>query len=215
MDTLDAINKRFSSRYFLDKKVNWSKIATLIDSAIKAPSSGNLQNFRFIIVTNENKKREIANACLKQLWINEAPVLIIVCAELTNIKRFYGNRSEFYSIQNCAAATENILLAATDLNLGSCWVSAFDDEKVSSALKLPRNIKPQAVIPIGYTNEKQPIKKRYDIKTFVHYDGWEGKKDISLFPIKEARLKDLAKETKKIKKSKEFFKKIKKKISKR
>lgn len=216
MDTLEAINKRFSVRTFLDKKVSWEKIATLLDAAIKAPSSGNLQNFRFIIIEDEVKKREIANACYKQLWINEAPILIIVCADLTNIKRFYHDKLDLYSTQNCAAATENILLAATELNLGSCWVSAFDDKELIKILILPINIKPQVVIPIGYTNEKQPIRKRYDLKDFISYEEYGKTKDISLFPLQTGRLTDISKEIKRAKKpAKEFFNKLKKKILKK
>jgi len=118
MDTFDAIKKRRSIRKYLDIPVEWYKITKILEAGKQAPSSGNLQTWRFIVVTDKKIRRELAEASLQQYWMESAPVHIIVCSEVGIAKQFYGLRGErFYSIQNSAAAIQNILLAAYSLNL--------------------------------------------------------------------------------------------------
>mgnify|MGYP001562260158 CR=1 FL=1 len=190
----DILIKRSSIRNYSNKKVSNELIAEIIHAGTLAPSSGNLQNWVFIVVQDEDKKTEVANAALKQYWLIKAPVLIIVCANLENISRFYSKRGELlYSIQNCAACIENMLLKATDLGLGSCWIGAFDENALSRILKLPDPIRAQAIISIGYAAESPSTKKRYPLQNLTFFEEYGGKKQEFLplrkhfHPEKEAK----------------------------
>lgn len=155
METLDCISLRRSVRKYKPDTVAWDLIGQIMIAARDAPSSGNLQNWQFIIVEDQDSRNSIAEACLRQMWMCEAPVFIVVCADVDKATQFYGIRGDkLYSIQNCAAAVQNILLAATDLGLGSCWVGAFDEEKIKDILGIPEHIRPQAVVTIGYPDER-------------------------------------------------------------
>lgn len=177
METLDTISLRRSVRKYKPDTVPWDIIGQLVIAARDAPSSGNLQNWRFIIVEDQEKRNSIAEACLHQMWMCEAPVFIVLCADIDKATRFYGIRGEkLYSIQNCAAATQNILLAATDLGLGSCWVGAFDEEKLKDILNIPENVRPQSIVTIGYPEEtpKDPPWK-HDLYTICFLEKYGGR----------------------------------------
>jgi nitroreductase len=90
-----------------------------------------------------------------QLFVSQAPVVLVVCAEPDRSAIRYRERgAELYCLQDTAAAAENILLAATALGLGGCWVGAFDEEEASLALNLPENLRPVAIIPVGYPSQE-------------------------------------------------------------
>ncbi|MGV8141786.1 MAG: nitroreductase family protein [Candidatus Woesearchaeota archaeon] len=154
MNTLDAINARRSIRRYLDRPVEFEKLTTILDAAIKAPSAGNLQDWRFILVVDRELIKQVANYSIEQYWIQTAPALIIVCAVPEKHEMYYGLRGKrLYNIQDCAAAIENILLTATDVGLGSCWIGAFEEEKIRSMFVIPPDVRPQAIITVGYSDE--------------------------------------------------------------
>ena len=184
MELDDCIKNRRSVRSFLAKKVEIEKIGLILEAATFAPSSGNLQNWRFIVVDNEKKKEEIADACLKEYWMLESPVFIVVCNDPVNIERFFGERADFYATQNCAAAIENILLKAADLGLASNWVGAFDENAIKRILKLPDSIKVEAVVEIGYSKEEKALSKRYSLEHLTYFNEWGKLKEL-LFPLRK------------------------------
>jgi len=195
METGQAIDKRTSCHSYLDKTVGINLIEIILDAGLKAPNSGNIQNLRFIIIKDEAKKEEIADAC-KQKWINEAPVVIVVVSDLDLASSYYEGNAELYSTQNAATAIENMLLMATSLDLGNCWVSVFDNDKIRAALKLPDNFRPEAVMTIGYSKGKEKKSKRFNLKSSVFFEEF-GKKDAKeFFPLKES-LKGVLKRLKK------------------
>jgi len=126
-------------------------VTKLLEAAIRAPSAGNCQPWYFFVVRNQEIKRALAHAALGQWFVSEAPVVIVVCAEPERSALRYGNRGTYlYSLQDTAAATEHLLLAAVASGLGACWVGAFDEEEASRALVLPSHLRPVAIVPIGY-----------------------------------------------------------------
>ncbi|MCC5994270.1 MAG: nitroreductase family protein, partial [Candidatus Aenigmarchaeota archaeon] len=130
---------------------------------------------RFIVVRDKKTKELLYNAALKQEHVKEAPVLIVVCSDLEVLSLRYGKRGEVvYSLEDCAAAIENILLAATALGLGTCWVGAFDEEDVKNILRLPDFLRPIAIITVGYPAE-EPEKKEVDYSRFAFLE-YYGKK---------------------------------------
>lgn len=155
MKTLECIKSRRSIRRYKKKKIPDEILNEILEAAVCAPSAGNLQDWIFIVVRNEKKKQELAEAAYGQDFVVEAPVVIVVCSDLERIS-YYGRRGrELYSIQDTAAATQNILLAAWDFGIGGCWVGAFDEKEVSKILDLPKNVRPLVILPLGYPAEKQ------------------------------------------------------------
>ena len=103
----------------------------------------------------------------------DAPVYIVICNKLEKIKRFYGSRGELiYSSQNCAAATENILLKAHSLNLGTCWVGAFDEDAIKRILRIPQDIKVEAIITLGYPKETEELPYKYPLENITFFEEW-------------------------------------------
>jgi nitroreductase len=176
MDIIECIKTRRSVRKFLDKPVPWDNIATILDCGRLAPSAGNLQSWKFIVVEDKGPKEEIAKACVDQLWIADAPYLIVVIAETEKMKRFYDLRGErLYIVQSCAAAVQNMLLAAHSLGLGSCWVGAFDEEKIKQILGCPAETRPQAILPIGYPAENPQKPNKFPIEIVSYRRQWRGR----------------------------------------
>jgi len=175
-DILDLIKSRRTVKYFLPKFVSWENIARVIDAARHAPSSGNIQNWKFIICIENSVKQAVAGTCGEQYEVVQAGALIVVCNEVEKAERYYGLRGErLYSIQNCAAAIQNMLLEATSLGLGSRWVGAFDEEELKMKLKIPEEVRPQAIIALGYAQEIPPKPPKYPLETVVYFHQWRRK----------------------------------------
>ncbi|MEM3407738.1 MAG: nitroreductase family protein [Nitrososphaerota archaeon] len=174
MDVFEAIKSRRSIRAFQEKEIPEEFIEKILDSARWAPSAGNTQPWEFIIVKDKELKMKLAEAAYGQYFIVEAPLVIVVCTNIRKSSSRYGSRGEtLYSIQDAAAATQNILLSIHALGLGACWIGAFSEEKVSLILNIPKYVRPVAILPIGYPAEKPspPSKRRIDEITFFEKYG--------------------------------------------
>jgi len=176
MEFSKVVRKRRSIKRYLETPIEWDKVGSILDAGRMAPSAGNLQPWKFIVVTKPNGKKKIADACLQQYWMESAPVHIVICGEINKMNRFYGVRGErLYSIQSCAAAAENMLLEAVNQNLGGCFISAFDEEMLSRELKIPEFARPQAVLTIGYPGEEVPEPPKYTLNDIVHLETFGAK----------------------------------------
>ena len=174
MDVMEAIKKRRSVRKYLDVPVEWDKIGEVLEAGKAAPSSGNIQNWKFVVVNDKEKRRKIAQACLQQSWMANAPVHIVVVAEPEPAVMHYGVRGErLYTVQNCAAAVENMLLAATSVGLGSCWIGAFDEDMLKRAIGCTERVRPQAVVTIGYADERPPEPTEYTLEDVTYLNKWK------------------------------------------
>jgi nitroreductase len=171
MDVMEAIKGRRSIRTFKSQNVPQELVDKLIDAAIRAPSAGNIQPWEFIIVRRLKIKRGLAEAALQQKFIEEAPVVIVVCADENRSSQRYGVRGKtLYCIQDTAAAVQNINLAACSLGLGTCWIGAFREEEARKILRVPRRIRPMAIIPVGYPAEAPSPRSRRPLNDVIHYE---------------------------------------------
>lgn len=171
MDVLEAVKGRRSMRAFKNQDVPAEIVEKLIDAARWAPSAGNIQPWEFIIVRKPRIKRRLVEAALDQVFIEEAPVVIVVCANEVRSSQGYGVRGKtLYCVQDTAAAIQNIHLTAYSLGLGTCWVGAFREEETRKILKIPRGIRPVAIIPVGYSAEAPAPRMRKSISQIVHYE---------------------------------------------
>jgi nitroreductase len=175
MDVYECIKTRRSIRKFKDVEVPWDLVVRLLEAGKSAPSAGNIQNWKFIVITDKAAKQEIAEFCGNQLWIAKAPLLIVPVADVEKAKRFYGIRGErLYSAQNIAAAIENILLLAHSEGLGACWIGYMEEDKLASHLGVPEGIRPQAVIALGYPAEKAPVPPKYTLENVMYFRQFGG-----------------------------------------
>ena len=175
-DILELIKSRRNIKYFLPKFVSWENISKVLDAGRHAPSCGNIQNWKFIVVLDPGQKQELAKAAFEQYEIAMAGALIVVCAEPEKAERYYGMRGErLYSTQNCAAAIQNMLLEAHSIGLGTRWIGAFDEEEVKSSCGILEEIRPQAIIALGYPKEVPEKPPKYPLETVVYFHQWRSK----------------------------------------
>ena len=175
MQLKDAILKRRSIRRYKEKDVPVSLVGEILDLAKHAPSSGNLQNWKFVIVTDLEKREKLAEASLEQYWMLEAPVHIVICNDYEKVKDHYGKMGRLFSIQNCAAVAQNIMLLAAEKGLGTCWVGAFDPDAVQRELSIPEEMDPEIIITLGYSNEEKHKAVRLDLRYICYLDKWGNK----------------------------------------
>ncbi len=202
MDVLEVIFTRRSVRRYRDIPVEWDKVGKILEAGRSAPSAGNLQGWKFVVITDPAKIKLLAEAALQQYWMASAKVHIIVVAQFEKARRFYGIRGErLYAVQDCAAACQNMLLAAHFLGLGACWIGAFDEDSVKRTLGVPEEARPQAIITLGYPDEEPPVPTKYKLEQVVMVERWKmGQqiKDIALtmgYPsLKVAKYVDKTKE---------------------
>jgi len=173
MDVFEAIQGRRSIRRFKSDRINEDDLKKILDAGRLAPSAGNCQPLELVVVKDERIKRELANAAFGQNFVAEAPVVIVVCANITRTSSRYGRRgTELYCIQDTAASTQNILLAAHSLGYGTCWVGAFDESAAARAIKAPSQVRPVAIIPVGKPAEKPLPAQKLPLSKVVHQDSF-------------------------------------------
>ena len=167
---LNAIYKRRSVRNYLERSVEKDLIEEVIKAGMYAPSARNKQPWHFIVCNTKESVAAVKNLHHASSALNTAPVAIIVCGDIN--QEFMPG---FY-LTDCAAVVENMLLVAKDLGLDTCWMGIFPvydlEQKFSEHFKLPANIKPYAMIALGYGNENLPIPDRFNPDK-IHYNRWE------------------------------------------
>lgn len=161
MEFFEVIKNRKSIRSFKRQALPTEVINQLIDAAKAAPSAGNAQPWAFVLATQQKTKQALAQAAFNQKWLEEAAAVFVVCADMKRAEESYGERGRtLYCIQDTSAAVENILLAATALGLGGCWMGAFHEDEVRSIINSPSEMRPVALIPVGYPNESPRARSR-------------------------------------------------------
>ncbi len=171
MELSEAIEQRRSIRSFKNDAVPEGMIKSILHAGHMAPSAGNLQGREFIIITDEATKKKLCEFALNQKFIEEAPVCIIVCANMDRSRKKYREKGELYAIQDASISTMNMMLQAFDLGLGTCWVGAFDDRRVIEMFKLPMGVFPIALLSIGYPNES-PVAPPRLYENIEHQGKW-------------------------------------------
>lgn len=149
-EVLKIVKARRCVRNFEKKEVPNSLVDKLIDAILWAPSAGNLQSRRFIFVSEQKIKNELAAAALGQQFIAEAPLVVVGCTD-SSIGNNYGDRGIYlYSIQDVACSIMNLLLVASENGLGTVWVGAFREDEVAKILGLSAHLRPVVIVPVGY-----------------------------------------------------------------
>jgi len=180
---LDVIKARTSIRSFTGEKLSEEQINTLLDAAMAAPTAANVQPWRFVVLTDEEMKAGLYERERHKEMVTKAGAVIIVCGETVRMSRPHGAdadakpepRPNNYWYEDCSAATENLLLAATALDLGAVWLSCYPNEnsveRIKNYLGLPETVVPLAIVPVGYPAENPEPKQKWDPEK-IHYNRW-------------------------------------------
>ena len=169
MEALEAILTRRSIRKYKSQSVPKDVINKLLEAAMAAPSSMNLQPWRFVVIDDRAVLDKIPELHPHAKMLKEAPLAVLVCAD-SKVQNIEG-----YWAQDCSAATENILLAAHALGLGAVWLGVFPRKErmdaVAGLLRLPEEIKPVSLVSIGHPAEEKPASNKFD-PSRVHRNKW-------------------------------------------
>lgn len=170
-ETLDTIFQRKSVRNYIDKDVSKQQLETLMRAAMAAPTAMDKRPWAFVAITDKEKLTSLAQMPYCGM-LAYASAAILVCGDSS--KFLEGTYSDFW-IQDCSAATQNILLAAEDMDLGAVWLGGYPSEErmklMRNVLSLPENIIPLSLVSIGYPAGTEKPKDKYD-ETNIHWEKW-------------------------------------------
>ena len=180
---LEVIKARTSIRSFTGKKLTEDQIHTLLDAAMAAPTDANIQPWRFIVITDDEIKAGLYQGEKHKHMVTTAGAVIVVCGETTRMVKPRDaaedaepvERPNNYWFEDCSAATENLLLAATALDLGAVWLSCYPTERIVDRIRaylgIPANVTPLAIVPVGYPAETPEPNDKWNPDN-IHYDRW-------------------------------------------
>ena len=173
MDCIEAIRTRRSVRQFASDPINPKDLETILEAGNWAPTAGNLQPYYLIVVKDEAVRLKLQAAALDQVQIGQAPVVIIVCVDPERSSIYGDNGRNRFCLFDAANVTENILLAATALGYGSCWMAGFQQRQVKEILNIPDSFNVISMIPIGKSVGEIELPERRPLAEVVRYEKWE------------------------------------------
>jgi len=162
MEVLEAIKKRRSIRRFRLETIPDETLMSILEAGRLAPSAGNRQPWRFIVVKDVERKRVLAEATNNYLFIVDAPVIVVALGDPNVSPRWFR--------QDPMIAMEHIVLAATSLGYGTCWIGGFDEEEVKRVLGVPERLAVIAMLPIGVPDESPPPRPRKALGEIVYLE---------------------------------------------
>ncbi len=167
-DLFDVMARRRSVRKYSPEEVREEDINAILEAACSAPSAGNLQAYEIVVVRDKGRRRSLAEASFGQMFMAEAPLHLVFLAYPARSSRVYGRRgAKLYSIQDATIAATFSMLAAHALGYGTCWVGAFDDERVLHVVGAPKDRIPVAIITVGKPRGREPTTSRLGMEEFV------------------------------------------------
>ena len=169
MDVIDVIRKRRSVRSYTDRPVERDKIERLLEAARLAPSAGNRQEWRFLVVTDAGRRAALVKAAADQAFVGEAPVVIAACAESDGHVMRCGQPC--YPI-DVAIAIEHLALQAVAEGLGTCWIGAFFEDQAKEILGIPEEIRVVELVTVGYAAGTSRPVSRLPLERIVHWETW-------------------------------------------
>jgi len=169
MEFLELAKKRYSCRAYRSDPIEDEKLQQVLEAAQLAPTACNLQPFQLIVIHTKGREAELRRI-YNSSWFTQAPIVICACAiPSESWKRRDGKN---YCEVDVTIAMDHLIMAATDLDLGTCWVGAFNPDEAKRILKLPEGVEPVAFTPLGYPDDQTGIKDRKSIKELIRYEHW-------------------------------------------
>ncbi len=170
-DFFETVRHRHSIRsYQADMPVDEAKLHAILEMACAAPSAGDLQAYRIVVVRNLAERQALANAAQQQAFIAQAPVCLVFCADPARSATRFGERgASLYALQDTTIAAAYAQLATVAAGMGSTWVGYFDEQQIGKLLDLEQGLRPIALMSIGYPAELPEVSARRRMNEVVHY----------------------------------------------
>lgn len=163
----DLISSRHSVRTYKQKDLPKEIIEKILNAVQKAPSAGNLQSYQIFVVTDKEVQKRLAIAAHEQNYLAEASAVFVFCADPQNAAKEYGSRGEqLFCIQDATVACAFAQMASHALGLSSVWIGAFDENQVSEILDV-KQLRPVAMLPVGYADETPEITSRRPLNEMI------------------------------------------------
>ena len=168
MNVFEAIQKRYSCRSYKPDPIEPEKLKRLLEAARFAPSARNLQDWRFVVVTDTETRQKLSVAAYDQKFVAQAGAVIAACSTSDHVMRC----GQPIAPIDVAIALEHIALQAVHENLATCWIGSFYPEKVRAILNIPNDTAIIELMTIGYPADTQPEPKREPLEKIVSYEKW-------------------------------------------
>lgn len=170
MDFFDVINQRYSVREYLPSPVEDEKLQKILEAGRSAPTAHNNQPFQVIVIHTEGKA-EILKQVYRREWFSQPPLLLCLCViKDQGWVRGYDQRN--YYLVDAGIVMDHMILAATALGLGTCWIAAFNSTATRELLGLPEGVEPVVFCPLGYAADQPKERERKPLSELVRYDHW-------------------------------------------
>ena len=169
MNVMEAIEKRRSIRRYQDREIEEDKLRRVLEAGRLAPSASNMQEWKYVVVRDEELRKKMAAAAGGQSFVGEASAVIIGCAVRTDKVMSGGQRA--YPI-DLAISMDHMTLAAVEEGLGTCWIGAFSEPEVKKLLGIPEEVRVVCLLPVGYPAEEPGPKPRKSFEECVAWDRW-------------------------------------------
>jgi len=169
MEFSELIARRYSVRAYKPDPVEDDKLRQVLEAARLAPTAANRQSFQLIVIRTAGKQAELKRLYQRE-WFLQAPLIICVCALPS--QAWARRDGKNYADIDATIAMDHLILAATNLGLGTCWVAAFDPQAVREILRLPEGVEPIAFTPLGYPADRLRQKERKPLSELVRYEHW-------------------------------------------
>jgi len=168
MDFFEAVKKRYSCRAYQPRPVEAEKLDQIFEAVRLAPSAKNLQDWRFVIVTDEQTRRQLQAAAYNQPFVSQAPVVIVACSNMSYRMRC----GQLVSPIDVSIALEHLALAATSLGLATCWIGSFYPDEVRRILDIPTDIEVVELMTLGYPADEPKSPRRLPVDQIVCREKW-------------------------------------------
>jgi nitroreductase len=169
MDFIDLIKKRYSVRAYKLDPVEDEKISIVLNAARLAPTASNRQPFKIVVIHTSGKEQELLTIYPRK-WFVQAPIVICVCGIPT--AAWVRKDTRKYLDIDVAIVMDYMILAATDIGLGTCFIAAFDETNARTVLGLPDDVEPILFTPLGYPDNSPGVKERKLLEELVSYEHW-------------------------------------------
>jgi len=170
MEVFTAISQRRSVRAYKDTDVAEDKLNKVLEAARLSPSASNRQEWKFIVVKNQDTKKKLAKAALGQSFVGEAPIVIVACA--TEAREIMTCGQPAYTV-DVSIACAYMILEAYEVGLGTCWIGDFMEDEVKSILKIPEHVRVVAMTPLGYPNQASSQKSRKNMDQIICFERYQ------------------------------------------
>lgn len=167
MEVFEAIKTRRSIRTYKPDEIPEEKLKKVLEAARLAPSAHNAQNWKFVVVKDKAKRKEVAQAANNQSFVGEAPVIIAAIG--LDPEHIMPCGVPAYAV-DLGIAVEHMALAAVAEGLGTCWIGAFSQKEIKQVLKIPQNYQVVALMPLGFPADKAGSKTRKNLEEIVCYE---------------------------------------------